>query len=187
MTRLDEGATHCLCHATCIALAGRGVLIRGPSGSGKSDLALRLIDAPGCGTGSSALKARLVADDQVHLTRVADRLVARAPERLHGLIEIRGLGIVKVSSQSRAPLALVVDLVDGKSIERMPGEVPDAVLLGVRLPVLRLDSRSASAPARVRAGIAALGLLVEALASSPQCSPPGAGCGADIAGTRPGQ
>ena len=68
MTRPD-GSLGCLCHGTCIALAGRGVLIRGPSGSGKSDLALRLIDTPGNGIGAAPLEARLVADDQVHLTR----------------------------------------------------------------------------------------------------------------------
>lgn len=157
MTRPDGGETSRLCHGTCVALAGRGVLIRGPSGSGKSDLALRLIDAPGCGAGSSALTARLVADDQVQLTRVGDALMARAPDRLRNLIEIRGLGIVTVSSEPEVQLAMVVDLMDGKAIERLPEAVQEAALLGVRLPLLRLDAFSASAPARLRAGMAGAG------------------------------
>jgi serine kinase of HPr protein (carbohydrate metabolism regulator) len=154
MTRHEQAGT--LHHATCIVLAGRGILIRGPSGSGKSDLALRLIDAAGHGIGSAARRARLVADDQVHLRRMGERVVATAPKRLKDQIEIRGLGIVRVSARSQAPLALVVDLVDGRSIERMPDEPLHAVVEGVRLPLLRLDPRSPSAAARVRAGLAAL-------------------------------
>jgi serine kinase of HPr protein (carbohydrate metabolism regulator) len=156
MTSHEGRSVGSLCHATCIALAGRGILIRGPSGSGKSDLALRLIDTAGRGTGSAALRARLVADDQVHLTRIGGRVVARAPQKLRDLIEIRGLGIVRVNARAAAPLALVVDLVDRRSIERLPEERSSAVVEGVRLPLLRLDPHSASATARVRAGLAAL-------------------------------
>ena len=76
---------------------------------------------------------------------------------LRDCIEIRGLGIVRIRRRTQAALALVVDLVDGDSIERHPEDVADVALLGVRLPLLRLDPRSASAPARVRAGLAVLG------------------------------
>ncbi|MEC8584968.1 MAG: HPr kinase/phosphatase C-terminal domain-containing protein, partial [Pseudomonadota bacterium] len=71
-------------HGTCVAIDGAGVLLRGPSGGGKSDLALRLIDGG----------ATLVGDDQLELSRVQDRVVARAPGPLQGQLEIRGIGIV---------------------------------------------------------------------------------------------
>jgi serine kinase of HPr protein (carbohydrate metabolism regulator) len=156
MAKPDGGPAGCLAHGTCIALAGRGVLIRGRPGAGKSDLALRLIDASGCGIGAKELRARLIADDQVHLTRSGDRVVARSPGRLRDAIEIRGLGIVKVRSQAKARLDLVVELADRKSIERMPEAFLDTVLLGVRLPLLRLDASSPSAAARLRAGVLVL-------------------------------
>ena len=111
-----------LVHATCVALrphgkpsarAWRAVLLRGPSGAGKSDLALRLIEAGG----------RLVADDQTRLARHGRGLVATAPTTLAGLIEVRGVGIVKLARGqllARAPLALLVDLVTPDRIERLP-------------------------------------------------------------------
>ena len=85
-------------HGTTVALQGEGVLLRGPSGSGKSDLALRLIDAG----------ARLVADDQTELKRAADGLVARSPAAIAGRIEVRGVGILDVPTVASAPLRLVV-------------------------------------------------------------------------------
>ena len=81
-----------LVHGTCIEIDGLGVLLRAPSGGGKSDLALRLIDDG----------AHLVADDQVQLTARAGRLVATAPLRISGRMEVRGLGIVEVPSVGRA-------------------------------------------------------------------------------------
>ena len=77
-----------LLHATAVAIDGRAVLLRGPSGSGKSDLALRLIDAG----------ARLVADDQSELSRRGDVLMVRAPATIAGLIEVRGLGILRLDA-----------------------------------------------------------------------------------------
>src|SRR3546814_17418763 len=71
-------------HATCIAIDGRGILLRGPSGSGKSDLALRLIDGG----------ALLVADDQVILTEADGELTASAPATTAGRMEVRGIGVV---------------------------------------------------------------------------------------------
>lgn len=87
-------------HATCVALEGRGVLILGPSGSGKSGLALRLM----------ALGAQLVADDRTELTREGDGLIARCPPALSGLIEARGLGILRTKPLPLAPVVLAVDL-----------------------------------------------------------------------------
>ena len=89
-----------LIHASCVAWAGRGLLIIGPSGSGKSALALHLM----------AYGADLVADDQTELTREGARLIARCPATLHGLIEARGLGILHSPAVPRAEVSLVADL-----------------------------------------------------------------------------
>ncbi len=126
-------------HATCIALASEGVIVRGPPGSGKSDLALRLIDGG----------ARLVADDYVELDVDGGDLIASAPKPIAGLLEVRGLGVAKVPSIERARVAMVVDLVAADAIERLP-EQATCELLGVRLPQLRLDPFAASACAKVR-------------------------------------
>ncbi len=139
-------------HATCVSFAGRGVLILGPPGSGKSDLALRLIDAPGRGTGLESVEARLVADDQVAVRREGDRLIASAPPALKGLVEIRGLGIVTLEPEPEAELRLVVRLVAAPLIERLP-EPRAFSLLGLEIPQFDIDPSAASAPARVRAAL----------------------------------
>jgi serine kinase of HPr protein (carbohydrate metabolism regulator) len=128
-----------LVHGTCISIAGRGVLLRGPSGSGKSDLALRLIESG----------ARLVADDQVSVRVMRGRLVAGAPQNLRGLIEVRGVGIIPMKAAARAPLALVVDLVAAKDVPRLPE--PSVVRIeGVALPRVMLAPFEASAAIKVR-------------------------------------
>ena len=122
-----------LIHATSVALRVQGrwraVLLRGPSGSGKSDLALRLIAAGG----------RLVSDDQTHLARHGRSLVATPPPALAGMIEARGVGFVRLQRnqlQARAAVALLVDLVPSERIERLP-EPQAETLLDITLP--RLD------------------------------------------------
>ena len=90
-----------LVHATAVAIDGRAVLLRGASGSGKSDLGLRLIDAGG----------RLVADDQSELRRQGRMIIVRAPATIAGLIEVRGVGLFRVDALSEAPVALIADLV----------------------------------------------------------------------------
>lgn len=143
-------------HASCVCMEGKGILIRGKPGSGKSDLALRLIDEPGYGISDVQSHAALVADDQVELCKTGDALVASAPETLAGLLEIRGLGIVRCEAIPSATLALVVDL-DGHA-DRLPGfGEQTASFLGLSLPVLYLPSAFASAPARVRAALAIIG------------------------------
>jgi HPr kinase/phosphorylase len=114
-----------LLHASAVAIGDRGVLILGPSGSGKSSLALALM----------ATGARLVADDGVILRAGADgRLHARAPEATRGLIEARGVGLLKAAALSTAPLALVVDLGETET-ERLPPE-RTRTILGMTLPVV---------------------------------------------------
>ena len=137
-----------LIHATCVALDGPegpcGVLLRGPSGSGKSDLALRLIDQG----------ARLVADDQCELSvRGSVRIVARAPAVLAGQIEARGLGIVEAPRLVEVSVALIVDLVPGDTVERLP-EAVEETILGVALPRIALDPFEASTPAKLRLALA---------------------------------
>lgn len=87
-------------HATCVAVDGRGLLIIGPSGSGKSALGLRLM----------SLGARLVADDRTELVFRDGRLVARSPAAIKGLIEARGVGILHAPTAGAAEVALVADL-----------------------------------------------------------------------------
>ena len=126
-------------HATAVALAGKAVLLRGAPGSGKSDLALRLMEEG----------AELVADDQTCLSRRGAELWAAAPATLKDLIEVRGIGIVRVPALAEAPVALLVDLVPAPDVERCP-EPERETLLGIALPRLRLHAPEASAPAKLR-------------------------------------
>src|SRR6266446_8422012 len=108
-----------LVHGTCVSLGRTAALLRGPSGSGKSDLALRFLFL--ARRGPAALEAPiLVADDQVCLVRNGGRLLAKPPDAIRGRIEVRGVGIVEVKSLMEADLALVVDLVPALQIERLP-------------------------------------------------------------------
>jgi HPr kinase/phosphorylase len=126
-------------HGTAVEIEGAGILLRGPSGSGKSDLALRLIDGG----------ATLVADDRVVLSRRAGRVLAGAPDTIAGKMEVRGLGIVSLPSSGPSPLRLVVDLTPPHEIERLP-KAAETVLLGVALPVMHLAPFEPSAPAKLR-------------------------------------
>lgn len=114
-------------YATCVEWFGLGVLIRGKSGAGKSDLALRLIDAG----------AALVADDQVLL----ENGIASAPARLQGLLEVRGFGIVKLPFAETTAIALTVDLCSADEIERLPDRFDG---------IMRLDPFCASAVAKIK-------------------------------------
>ena len=114
----------------------RGVLIEGRSGAGKSDLALRALDHG----------FRLVADDRVLLWVAQGRLFGRAPDALAGLLEVRGLGVIAVSALPLAEVALIVQC---GAPERMP-EPQAEHLLGVAVPRVEVDPRTASAPAGLR-------------------------------------
>ena len=128
-------------HATCVAIGDCGVLMRGPSGSGKSDLALRLID--------QYADAVLVSDDQVDVTALDGALYAAAPAAIAGRMEVRGVGIVTVDYRPRVRLGLVVDLQEDTHIPRLP-EPECAEIMGICLPLLRLAPFAASAPAKLR-------------------------------------
>ena len=120
-------------------------MLRGPSGSGKSDLALRLIDRG----------ARLVADDQVALRADPGVLRASAPATISGMIEARGIGILSLESVADIPLVLVVDLVAADDVERLPG--PETVeIQGIAVPVIRLWAFGVSAPIKVELAVGAL-------------------------------
>jgi HPr kinase/phosphorylase len=96
-------------HASCVASDGRGLLILGPSGAGKSGLALALLSRG----------ALLVADDRTELTVGAGRLVARCPGQIRGMIEARGVGLLRAPTVDEAEIALVVDL-GRPETERLP-------------------------------------------------------------------
>ena len=133
-----------LVHASCVALEGRGVLLRGAPGAGKSDLALRLIEAG----------ARLVADDQVALSSSGGALLAAPPARIAGLLEVRGIGIVSMEYIAPCPIDLVVDLVAPDAVDRMP-ETATVDVSGHRVRRVSLAPFEASAPAKVRLALGA--------------------------------
>ena len=131
-------------HATCVDVEGVGVLFLGAPGNGKSDLALRLIDGG----------ARLVADDRVDLTLEDGCVIASAPPKLAGRIEVRGIGILEIKALKKSPVGLAVDLVHPDHVERVP-EPATIDLLGVLVALVRLAPFEASAPAKVRAALKA--------------------------------
>ena len=126
-------------HATCVSLYGAGLIIRGPSGAGKSDLALRLIDRG----------ARLVADDRVDLLVSNNGVIARAPETLAGLLEVRGLGILRVPILEATVVRLVVNLVNHENVPRLSDQRMTN-LIGMNVPTVILDPFEASAVTKVR-------------------------------------
>lgn len=119
-------------HATTVAVDGVGLLIRGPSGSGKSELALQMI----------ALGARLVSDDRTTLSRPDDGPpIADAPETIRGMIEARGLRVIEIGAAGPTPLGAVLDLSELET-RRMP-EPRFTPILGFSLPlVYRVDTRA---------------------------------------------
>jgi serine kinase of HPr protein (carbohydrate metabolism regulator) len=96
----------------------------------------------------------LVADDQVWLVRHGERILVRAPETIRGRIEVRGIGIVEVKSLAEADLALVVDLMPGGAIERMPAADRTTHLLGVEVPTIALEPWEGSAPIKLAIALA---------------------------------
>ena len=133
-------------HASTVALDGRAVLISGPSGSGKSDLALRLLDRG----------FTLVSDDQTIVRRDGDRLIATAPPTIAGKLEVRGIGIVEMERLDNVPIALIIELTS--DIQRLPDDSRERPILGVALPVISIDAMTASAPSKVAVALDRMGL-----------------------------
>jgi len=136
-------------HATCVARGGQAVLLFGPPGSGKSDLALRLIDRGWV----------LVADDQVELRRDGDRLLAAPPATIAGRIEVRGVGIVARPYRSQVPVVCAFDL--AAPPERLP-EAAARAIGGIALPCLALAPFELSAALKVEAALTVMVKGVEA-------------------------
>jgi serine kinase of HPr protein (carbohydrate metabolism regulator) len=133
-------------HASTVASEGRAVLISGPSGSGKSDLALRLLDRG----------FTLVSDDQTIVKLDGNRLIATAPPNIAGKLEIRGIGIVDVERLSDVPVALIVELTS--DIQRLPDDSRERLILGVTVPLISIDAMTASAPSKVVLALDRMGL-----------------------------
>lgn len=126
-------------HATCVAFDDAGILLRGASGAGKSDLALRLIEAG----------AVLVADDRVRLTPGAGVVTASPPDELAGLLELRGLGLVRLPILTEAPICLVADLVSSGAPGRLP-EPQWCTLSGARIRRVDIAPLEQTAVAKLR-------------------------------------
>ena len=133
-------------HASTVSLDGRAVMITGPSGSGKSDLALRMLDRGFI----------LVSDDQTIVRRTGSRLIAAAPPTIRGKLEIRGVGIVDMAHVEDVPVALVVELTS--DIRRLPDDSRERPILGVGVPLISVDAMTASAPSKVAVALDRLGL-----------------------------
>src|SRR5689334_7527935 len=133
-------------HASTVAKDGRAVLIAGPSGSGKSDLALRLLDRGFV----------LVSDDQTIVKKDGDRLVASAPATIAGKLEVRGLGIIEMERTDNVPVALIVELTS--DIQRLPDDSRERPILGIPIPLVTIDAMTASAPSKVALALDRMGL-----------------------------
>lgn len=132
-------------HASCVAIEGRGVLLAGRSGAGKSDLALRLIDRG----------AVLVSDDYTELRGVGDTLLAQAPARIAGKIEARGIGILDMPAAEGVAVCLYADL------DRPQPRLPDAEtirLAGLDIPLVALSALEPSAPLKLEYALVKFGL-----------------------------
>ena len=130
-------------HGTAVAIQGHGfdrtaVLLRGFSGRGKSDLAFRLI----------AVGAMLICDDQVALERHQNKIMAESVATICGLLEVRGVGLLKYPVANPAPLRLVVDLVPREEVPRLP-EKETVDILGVAITSLKLHAFDASTPHKI--------------------------------------
>jgi serine kinase of HPr protein (carbohydrate metabolism regulator) len=133
-------------HASCVSIDGRAVLIEGLSGSGKSDLALRLIDRG----------ATLVSDDYTIVRRVEGKLLASAPPNITGLFEVRGVGLLPMPFDIDAPVALIASIAE--NIDRLPEATTTRIVAGIAIPTCLIAPLEASAPIKVEMLLKARGL-----------------------------
>ena len=134
-------------HATLVSFQNKGILLRGKSGSGKSDLALRLISMHG---------ATLVADDRVDLCVQNNTLFGSAPQEIAGKMEIRGVGIAELPFLPLSEISLCVDLVDNlNDVNRLP--FPEKIeLLGLAIDRLFIYPFESSATCKIIAKISGI-------------------------------
>ena len=132
-------------HASCVYIKNKGILFLGDSGSGKSDISLRLI---------ADYKATLIGDDRIDIIVKGNNIIASAPKNLSGLLEVRGIGIIKVKTKKKNKIDIAVFLTQDK-IERMP-EPLYYELLDKKIPLININPFEASATAKI---LAALSLL----------------------------
>ena len=128
-----------LIHASCVEFMGTGLLICGPSGSGKSDLCLRMIEAG----------AAFISDDQTVLENKKGKLTARCPASIKGLLEIRGIGIVEMPFIDETEISLKLSLKSLDQIDRMP-EKQTEFIEGIEIPVFSINAFSASAIIKIK-------------------------------------
>ena len=126
-------------YGSCVRWLGKGVLICGPSGSGKSDLCLRLSESG----------AELVADDQTIVENRDGKLFARCPDPLRGLLEVRGIGIIETPFVPETEIHLKLDLRTREKIDRMPLEETETIE-GVDIPVFATDAFELSAVLKIK-------------------------------------
>lgn len=131
-------------HASCVAIGEQAILIEGLSGSGKSDLALRLIDRG----------AVLVSDDYTHIRREEGRAVASAAPNIEGLIEVRGVGLVRMPHRSAVPVRMIASL--NADVVRLPEGLMTRMIAGVAIPVLPVAAFEASAPIKIELALKGL-------------------------------
>jgi serine kinase of HPr protein (carbohydrate metabolism regulator) len=131
-------------HCCVVVIDGFGIMIEGASGSGKSSLAMGLVERAQV----LGLSAILVGDDQVYLERQNDVLIASVPKALQGKIELRGFGIIDRSFQQSARIDLIAKLVPDDDIERMP-DAETASRLDIELPAIKLPIRHETASVRI--------------------------------------
>jgi HPr kinase/phosphorylase len=126
-------------HATAVSIRGAGVIITGPSGSGKSDLALRLIDRG----------AILISDDYVFIEQTADGPILRQAPNIAGKIEVRGVGIIEMPSVDSILARLHVELCNAEKVERLPDPLRETIIGDFAMHTLSLNPFQHSAPIKV--------------------------------------
>ena len=133
--------------ASCVVIAGRALMIEGPPGSGKTSLALALLDRG----------AGLIGDDAVTLRRAGEHVIALPPPNIAGLLELRGIGIVRLPLAEPAPLSLILALGEAHG-PRLPEQVATRAILGVSIPVLAFDPGTIAPAPRAAWALAIHGL-----------------------------
>lgn len=141
----ETSQIHDQIHGTCIAIDETAVIFLGPSGSGKSDLALRLIDEG----------ATLIADDRIDISANEKNLTATAPQQIAGLLEVRGMGIARIDYKQQGDVALAFEMATPEHIERLPHPAFWEAL-DCQIPLMKLDPFAPSACAKVRLAIKSL-------------------------------